>query len=257
MTVTLVHNHAAGCIVLSYTKTFTQSFAERSGDAAWADSASFSNQSGDTGNGTCSAIAISTGRVPGNYTFTATSATVFTAVDGTGAVLPNLTVGTPYMAGGLTFTITAGGTPYVANDVFRVFVKTAPDIVVVGPMGINDASAGATQAVIQSEASKLYKAIRATNPTIPIMWFGCQGIVTSAAQIVENGYTAALPTSDPYLLLVPFQYDTPAWMPPTAAGDIWFNPVTGHPSDAGSFWLAQRMATHPLVRNWIQAAIWP
>ena len=89
--------------------------------------AAFANGGSDTGNGTCSAIAVEPGVVGGTYTFTATSATSFTGVDPFGNMLPVLTVGTQYNGGGLQFTISAGGTAYVAGDTFTVTTYTGND----------------------------------------------------------------------------------------------------------------------------------
>lgn len=84
----------------------------------------FANAGGDTGNGTCGAITVLPGVIGGTYRFTAISATVFTGVDPQGTVLPNLTLGTAYNAGGLGFTVTAGGAAYVAGDTFTIVTAT-------------------------------------------------------------------------------------------------------------------------------------
>lgn len=97
----------------------------------------FANGGSNTGNGTCGAIVIQTGVVGGTYKFTAIDATHFTGVDPNGVALPNLTVGTQYNAGGLTFTITAGGTAYVAGDTFTIVTAT-------GSLNYKQVSASAT-----------------------------------------------------------------------------------------------------------------
>jgi len=260
ITAVIPHSHAAGCIVLGVAQTFNASFAERITDIAFPDSATFKNKTGDTGNGTCSAITIGSARVPGNYTFTATSATTFTAVDGTGAPLPDLTVGTVYSAGGLQFTITAGGTAYVSGDVFTIYVVTKPDIIVFPPNGINDASASASAAVIQSEVTKAYTQIRSILPTTPIIWFGCQGLQNSTSLAVENGVAAALTTGtaslDPNLLYCTVQNDSPLWLVSNNNKGYYINPALGHPTDQGYLFQAQHMQ-NALVRNFIATAIWP
>lgn len=79
----------------------------------------------NTGNGTFGAITVGATAKPGNYVLTATGATTFTAVDPDGTALPNVTVGTAYSQGGLGFTITAGGTAFVAGDSFTIDVVDA------------------------------------------------------------------------------------------------------------------------------------
>jgi len=91
-------------------------------------SATFANGGSDTGNGTCSAITVDPTAISGAYTFTATDATHFTGVDPNGKALSNLTVGSAYADGGLHFTITAGGTAYVAGDTFTVTVAAGSGI---------------------------------------------------------------------------------------------------------------------------------
>ena len=92
--------------------------------------AAFANTGGDTGNGTCSAIVVQPGVIGGTYTFTCTVAgatATFTGVDPFGNILPPLTVGTAYNGGGLTFTITSGGTAYIVGDSFTVTTYTGND----------------------------------------------------------------------------------------------------------------------------------
>jgi hypothetical protein len=45
---------------------------------------------------------------------------VFSVTDPEGNALPNATVGTPYVNAEINFTITAGGTAFVANDSFSL-----------------------------------------------------------------------------------------------------------------------------------------
>ena len=260
-------SHAAGCVVVCMSTEFNINHNLRWQDVAWADSATFANRSGDTGNGTCSAITISTpsslllrNRVPGGYTFTAASSTMFTAVDGTGIALPNLTLGSLYTAGGLSFTVSAGGTAYVPGDVFTVYVVTQPDIIVIGPAGLNDcAGSGASSATIQTECQKLYANIRSVCPTTPIIWFGCNGSWASGSTwpptVIETGIQAACAGfNDSNVLFVPVQLDANAWLAGNYNG-YYYNPATGHPNDQGFSYLAQRMQA--AVRPWIQAAGWP
>ena len=74
----------------------------------------------NTGNGTVGAVSIGATQTFGAFVLTATSATNFTVVDPEGAALPNATVGTPYANAEINFTITAGGTAFVAGDKFTL-----------------------------------------------------------------------------------------------------------------------------------------
>lgn len=74
----------------------------------------------NTGNGTVGTASATSAAKIGNYALKATSATVFSVTDPEGVAMPNATVGTAYTQNGLTFTITAGGTAFVAGDTFTV-----------------------------------------------------------------------------------------------------------------------------------------
>jgi hypothetical protein len=79
----------------------------------------------NTGNGTIGAISTGTGAKEGAYALRATGATTFTVTDPEGNALPNATVGTAYADAGLDFTITAGGTAFIAGDTFTLTVEDA------------------------------------------------------------------------------------------------------------------------------------
>jgi len=79
----------------------------------------------NTGNGTIGSISASTGSKEGAYVLTATSATIFSVVDPEGNALANATVGTAYSQQGIGFTLTAGGTAFVAGDKFALDVVDA------------------------------------------------------------------------------------------------------------------------------------
>lgn len=74
----------------------------------------------NTGNGSIGAISRAAGSKEGAYVLTATSATTWTVVDPEGATLPNATTGTAYNQQGVRFTVTAGGTAFVAGDKFNL-----------------------------------------------------------------------------------------------------------------------------------------
>ncbi len=76
---------------------------------------------GNVGNGTISAVTVN-GSASGSYTVTMTSSTAF-SVTGPGATaIGTGTVGAAFTGGGLTFTITAGATPFAADDAFTITV---------------------------------------------------------------------------------------------------------------------------------------
>jgi hypothetical protein len=74
----------------------------------------------NTGNGTVGTTSLGTTETFGAFLLKATSATVFSVTDPEGNALPNATVGTPYVNAEINFTITAGGTAFVANDSFTL-----------------------------------------------------------------------------------------------------------------------------------------
>ena len=79
-----------------------------------------------TGTGTGDLVSYigTAGSVAETFTLTATNATTFTVVGSTSGALANATVGTPYTSAKIGFTITAGGTAFVAGDQFKI--NTSP-----------------------------------------------------------------------------------------------------------------------------------
>lgn len=76
---------------------------------------------GNAGNGTIGTVATN-GVAASDYTVTLTSATAFTVTASGGAVIGSGTVGVEFNAGGMTFTVAAGATPYIADDTFTITV---------------------------------------------------------------------------------------------------------------------------------------
>jgi hypothetical protein len=74
----------------------------------------------NTGNGTIGTISRSAGSKEGAYALVATDATHFSVTDPEGGVLPAAVAGTAYNQQGVQFTITAGGTAFVAGDKFTL-----------------------------------------------------------------------------------------------------------------------------------------
>jgi hypothetical protein len=77
----------------------------------------------NTGTGTLGTLSVTAGVAQnGAYTVKFTGATTFTVLDPNGKALANGTTGVAYNDGGVAFTITAGGTAFVAGDSFTVTV---------------------------------------------------------------------------------------------------------------------------------------
>ena len=79
----------------------------------------------NTGNGTIGSLSFGATAKLGVYTIKLTSSSAFTVTDPTGDALPAGTVGTAYTDAELGFTVTAGGTAFVANDSFTITASAA------------------------------------------------------------------------------------------------------------------------------------
>ena len=77
---------------------------------------------GNTGNGTFGAIAGGNGAREGVYVLTMTAATTFRVTDPSGDELVTGGTGVAYASLALSFTLTAGGTPFIAGDAFNITV---------------------------------------------------------------------------------------------------------------------------------------
>jgi hypothetical protein len=76
----------------------------------------------NTGNGTFGTITVGTAALTGGYTVEFDAATLYVVSDPNGSEVGHGTTGAAFSAGGLGFTITAGGTAFVAGDSFTVTV---------------------------------------------------------------------------------------------------------------------------------------
>lgn len=76
----------------------------------------------NTGNGTVGSIVGKAGAPTETITLTATSSSNFTVTGSVSGALAAATVGSPYTSAIINFTITAGGTPFVAGDNFTISV---------------------------------------------------------------------------------------------------------------------------------------
>jgi hypothetical protein len=82
----------------------------------------FAMDAGATGNPTSGAITAAAAAIPGAYVITFTAATKFTVEAPNGVTICTGTLGSAFSAGGLGFTLTAGGTPAVAGDMAKITV---------------------------------------------------------------------------------------------------------------------------------------
>lgn len=79
----------------------------------------------NTGNGTLSSVTLGAAVLVGAYSLVATSPEAFSVTDPEGNALAVATVGTAYNAEGLSFTVVAGSTAFVAGDSFSITVLDA------------------------------------------------------------------------------------------------------------------------------------
>ena len=86
----------------------------------------------NTGNGTFGTITVSAGAMAGAYAVEFDDATHYVVNSPDGALVGHGTTGVAFSAGGLAFTITAGGTPFVAGDSFTVTVTYTANVAFVG-----------------------------------------------------------------------------------------------------------------------------
>ena len=85
----------------------------------------FALDGGAVGNPTAGTITVGSAASPGTYTGEFTSATAFDLSDPSGTPVDDGTLGSAFSAGGLGFTLTAGGTPPEVGDTFTIVVSPA------------------------------------------------------------------------------------------------------------------------------------
>lgn len=102
----------------------------------------------NTGNGTIGSISAVDGVKIGTYTLTATSSTNWTVVDPEGTALANATTGSAYSAGGIKFTITAGGTAFASGDTFTLNVLDSTGNYILSVKNAGDGSQNPTAILV-------------------------------------------------------------------------------------------------------------
>lgn len=115
------------------------------------DSVNSTTGATNTGNGTLSSISIGASPKYGHFTLTATSATKFSVTDPEGVVQAQATVGTAYTSSTVNFTLTAGGTAFVAGDTFDLEVVEATGDYILSVKSASDGSQ-APSAVLVTDA---------------------------------------------------------------------------------------------------------
>lgn len=126
---------------------------------------------GNTGNFTCSAVVEGAGALVGAYKVEFFAATKYNVFDPNGALVGEGTTGSIFSAGGLTFTITAGGTPAAAGDSATITVAANADAGKYGPLNLSgtdgtqnavailfntiDLSPGDTKATVTARATEV------------------------------------------------------------------------------------------------------
>lgn len=111
--------------------------------------AAFAMDVGATGNPTSGAIVVGAAALPGAYQITFTAATKFDVEAPNGVKIGSGTTGVAFNKNGLTFTLTAGGTPAVAGDTGKITVAAGTNKYV--PYTANEA-AGPAEAILYSYA---------------------------------------------------------------------------------------------------------
>lgn len=97
--------------------------------------ASYGRAGANTGNGTFGAIAAADATPLGNWLVLFSAATVFAVYDPTGRKLATAgATGTAFEDGGLTFTLAAGGTAFVAGDSFTINVAPSGEPLLLGTL---------------------------------------------------------------------------------------------------------------------------
>jgi hypothetical protein len=110
-------------------------------------SATYTANSGNTGNFTCGTVTVAQGAIEGTYMIEFIAATVFNVQAPNGVEYEGHT-GVAFSAGGLGFTITAGGTAAVAGDGATIALATNANAGLYAPLNLSAADGTQTAAAI-------------------------------------------------------------------------------------------------------------
>jgi Bacteriophage lambda head decoration protein D len=102
-------------------------------------SGTYAANSGNTGNFTAGAVAVGAGVVQGTYSIEFISATAYNVFLPNGDLLGEGKTGVAFSAGGLGFTLTAGGTPAVAGDGATIAIAVNSNAGLYAPLSLTAA----------------------------------------------------------------------------------------------------------------------
>ena len=117
------------------------------GETLVGTSGTYTANSGNTGNFTCGTVTVAQGAIEGTYTIEFIAATVFNVQAPNGVEYEGHT-GSAFSAGGLGFTITAGGTGAVAGDGATIVISTNANAGLYAPLNLAAADGTQTAAAI-------------------------------------------------------------------------------------------------------------
>lgn len=168
------------------------------GGGAFAATAAATANAGNTGNGTSSAVTAASPAMSGAYALRFDSATGYTVTAPDGTLVGRGTTGVAFNSGGLGFTITAGGTAFVAGDGFTIAVtytanngfvgiavKTiAPEGVFSGDTLLTDGYSRGTTGSFMVEGQMYVLAGGAVTPGARVSWNPANGRYTVGTGIL-------------------------------------------------------------------------
>ncbi len=139
----------------------------------------------NTGTGTVGAITLSQGVLQGVYNLEYTSASAFNVFAPAGDLVGEGVNASVFALGGLSFTVTAGGTAFVAGDAFNITVAANASVGVYAPLSLT------AQDGSQVAAAILYNTVDATGGNIPVTVHIRDCEVNGSELIYPAGATAA------------------------------------------------------------------
>lgn len=160
-------------------------------------------QGTNTGNGTFGAIAVTAGAAQGVYGVEFDDATHFIVSDPEGVEVGHGTTGVAFSAGGLGFTITAGGTAFVPGDSFTLTVTYTANAAFVG-LAILDA--GVITNATTPDAYQQYQtaALLTQGP----MYVTAGASVNDGDQVYWNPATGRFTNTATHIKITNFRFDT-------------------------------------------------
>jgi hypothetical protein len=140
----------------------------------------YAANAGNTGNFTCGTVTIGQGIVEGTYAIEFIAATTFNVLMPHGEILGEGHTGVAFSAGGLGFTLTAGGTPAVAGDGATIALSVNSNAGLYAPLNLSGADG------TQNAASVLFNETDASGGNVKVT------VISRAAQV--NGSELVYPS---------------------------------------------------------------